>query len=191
MVDSAICTRAQYSTTGFRLCSRHTRVHPPDLTNWPLAATKRFLQYRQQLDCPAVHSRMIGRNATLSHHFFEVPQAQRIGHKLAHASQNHIERIMQAFEHSGRHWIQCLHRAFSRSCRSAHNSGPPYCNRAAETRHALQSAGRGWREEGDAPNGEGHSNGASSEHRQHHDAKPHSPSLRLRLTTGGMQADRH
>jgi hypothetical protein len=35
------------------------RGHPPALTNRPLTAAKRFLQYRQQLDGPAVHSRMI------------------------------------------------------------------------------------------------------------------------------------
>ncbi|MGF6969528.1 hypothetical protein OKW43_006623 [Paraburkholderia sp. WC7.3g] len=33
-------------------------VQPPALTNRPLAAAKRFLQHWQQLDGPAVHSRM-------------------------------------------------------------------------------------------------------------------------------------
>ena len=32
-------------------------------------------------------------------------------------------------EHSGHRWIQRLHRAFSRSCRSEHHSGPLYYNR--------------------------------------------------------------
>jgi hypothetical protein len=44
-------------------------VHPPALTNQPLAA-KSFLQYRQQFDGPAVQSPMIDRNAALSHHLF-------------------------------------------------------------------------------------------------------------------------
>jgi hypothetical protein len=53
---------------------------------------------------------MIDRNATLSHHVFKMPQAQRIGHVPAHARQNHVERIMQPFEHSGHHRIQRFHR---------------------------------------------------------------------------------
>jgi glycine/D-amino acid oxidase-like deaminating enzyme len=48
----------------------------------------------------SVHSRMIDRNAALSHHFFDVSQAQRVGSIPAHASHDHIDRIMQAFEHS-------------------------------------------------------------------------------------------
>src|SRR5882762_5957912 len=82
------CRRATLAGRTVRL------VHPPTLTNRLLAAAKRFLQYRQQLDGPAVHSRMIDRYAALSHHLFEVPQAQRIGHVPAHASQDHVERIM-------------------------------------------------------------------------------------------------
>ena len=52
----------------------------------------------------------------------EVPQVQRIGHVSAHTNQDHLERKMQAFEHSGHRRIQRLHRASSRSCRSAHHS---------------------------------------------------------------------
>jgi hypothetical protein len=48
-------------------------VHPPALTNRPLAAAKRFLQHWQQLDGPPVHSRMIDQNAALSHHVLKVP----------------------------------------------------------------------------------------------------------------------
>lgn len=47
-----------------------------------------------------MNGRMIDRNPTFGHHFFEMPQAQWIGHVPAHASQNHVEPIMQAFEHS-------------------------------------------------------------------------------------------
>jgi hypothetical protein len=47
---------------------------------------------------------------------------------------------MQAFEHSGHRRIQRLHRAFSRSCRSAHHSGPPYCNRTAAPRQRKVAA---------------------------------------------------
>ena len=35
------------------------------------------------------------------------------------------------FEHAGHCRIQRLHRAFICSCRSAHHSGPPYCNRTS------------------------------------------------------------
>jgi hypothetical protein len=45
--------------------------------------------------------------------------AQRVGHVLAHASQDYIEPIVQAFEHAGHRWILRRHRAFSRSWRSA------------------------------------------------------------------------
>jgi hypothetical protein len=67
-------------------------VDTPALADGELVAAKRFLQYRQQLDGPAVHGRMIDRNAALSHHFFEVSQAQRVGHVPTHASQDHVER---------------------------------------------------------------------------------------------------
>jgi hypothetical protein len=69
----------------------------------------------RRLIAPAVHSGMIDRDSTLRDQFLEVPQAQRIGHLPAHASQNHIERVMQAFEHSGRRRVRRLHRAFTRS----------------------------------------------------------------------------
>jgi hypothetical protein len=58
---------------------------------------------------------MIDRDAALSHHLLKVPQAKRIGRVPAHASQNHIERVMQAFEHSGHRGINVFIRAFTRS----------------------------------------------------------------------------
>jgi hypothetical protein len=51
-----------------------------------------------------------------------VPQAQRVGHIPAHASHNHVERIMQAFEYSVHRRIQRFHRTFSRSCHYANHS---------------------------------------------------------------------
>jgi len=51
---------------------------------------------------------LIDCNSTLSHHFLQVTQAQRIGHIPAHARQDHIERVMQAFEHACYTWIQGL-----------------------------------------------------------------------------------
>jgi hypothetical protein len=101
-----------------------------------------FSSTGNSLTAPAVHGRIpqgnfvrgvIDRNAAPSHHVFEVPQAQRVGHVPAHASQDHIERIVQAFEHSGHRRIQRLHRAFSRSRRSARHSGAPYCDRTSRT----------------------------------------------------------
>ena len=43
---------------------------------------------------------MVDCNSTFSHHFFQVTQAQRIGHIPAHAHQNDIKRVMQAFKHA-------------------------------------------------------------------------------------------
>ncbi|MGF6483904.1 hypothetical protein QFZ91_006131 [Paraburkholderia sp. JPY419] len=45
-----------------------------------LTQAKRFLEYRQPLDGPAVHGRMIHRDAALSHYLLKITQAQRIGH---------------------------------------------------------------------------------------------------------------
>lgn len=61
-----------------------------------------------------------------------------------YASQDHVERIMQAFCHSGHPRTQGLLRPFSRSCRSAHHSGPPYCNGPviAVPTHKVSLAGR-------------------------------------------------
>jgi hypothetical protein len=62
-------------------------VHSPAFTNRPPASAKRF-PAGSSLMAPAVHSRMIDRNVGLSHHFFEVPQDQRIGHVQAHTGQD-------------------------------------------------------------------------------------------------------
>ena len=72
-------------------------IHSPALSNWQLASAKRFLQYRQQLERPAMDGRMIDRRPTFGHHFFKMTQTQRIGDIPAHARQNHLQRIVQAF----------------------------------------------------------------------------------------------
>ncbi|SIT35922.1 hypothetical protein BN2475_60004 [Paraburkholderia ribeironis] len=92
-----------------------------NLSNWSLATAKRFLQSRQQHERPAMHGRVIDCNSTPSDLFFNVTQAQRIGNVPAHASQDHVERIMQALEYSGHRRIQRRHRACTRSCHSAHH----------------------------------------------------------------------
>jgi transposase len=51
---------------------------------------------------------MINADPTLGNHFFNVPQAQRIGDIPAYAHQDHVERVMQALEHSRHSWIQAL-----------------------------------------------------------------------------------
>src|SRR5258708_1538270 len=69
---------------------------------------------------------MIDCNSALSHHLFQVTQAQRIGHVPAHAHQDHIERVMQAFKHARYSWVHDLvhrsHRLFYRY----HHNRPPY-----------------------------------------------------------------
>ncbi|KVN49674.1 hypothetical protein [Burkholderia ubonensis] len=52
---------------------------------------------------------MVDRDASFGHHFLQVSQAERIGHVPTHARQDYIERVMQAFEHSGHGRIQRLH----------------------------------------------------------------------------------
>ena len=76
-------------------------IHSPALSNWQLATAKRFLQYRQQLERPAMDGRMIDRRPTFGHHFFKMTQTQRIGDVPAHARQNHLQRIVQAFQYLG------------------------------------------------------------------------------------------
>jgi hypothetical protein len=100
-------------------------VHPPALTNHLLAQAERFLQYRQQLDGPAVHGRMIDRNAALGHHLFKMAQAQRIRHVPPHAEQDDVERVVQALEHLCDSWIQVLfHRSKRLPLRCQHSSSP-------------------------------------------------------------------
>lgn len=50
----------------------------------PTGRSRMRNQHWQQLDDLAVHNRIIDRNAELSHHVFEVPQAKRIGYLPAH-----------------------------------------------------------------------------------------------------------
>jgi hypothetical protein len=76
-----------------------------------------------------VDGRMIDRDLAFGHHFLEIAQAQRVGHVPAHARQDHIKWVMQAFKHAGHGRIQRLHQAFSRSSCPPHHSPPSYCNR--------------------------------------------------------------
>ena len=58
------------------------------------------IQQRDQTDNPAVKCGMVNMNATLSHHFFEIAQAQGISKIPANTLRDDIDGIMQAFEGS-------------------------------------------------------------------------------------------
>jgi hypothetical protein len=74
-------------------------VHTPTLAHRAFVAAKYFLEHRQQLHGPAMYRRMIHFDPTLGHHFFQMTQAQRISNIPAHAGQDHIQRIVQPFQH--------------------------------------------------------------------------------------------
>jgi len=118
------CGRAALAGRTVRL------VHPPAPADGSVVAAKCLLQYRQQLDCPAVHGQMIDRSSALSHHLFQMTQAQRIGHVPAHAHQDHTPRVMQAFKHARYSWVHgLLHRSHRLFYRWQHNR-PPYCDQS-------------------------------------------------------------
>ena len=53
-------------------------IDMPFSADGPLAEVETFEQFGRIADDPSVNCRMIDRDASLSHHFFEVPQAQPI-----------------------------------------------------------------------------------------------------------------
>jgi hypothetical protein len=104
-------------------------VHSPALSNWPLAMAKRFLQYRQKFERPAMDGRMIDRSPTFGHHFFKITQTQRIRDVPAHARQNHLQRIVQAFQYLGKRRVQRLHRfSHQRLCIAGILPSISYCD---------------------------------------------------------------
>jgi hypothetical protein len=83
---------------------------------------------------------MIDCDSALSHHFFQVTQAQRIGHIPAYSHQDYIERVMQAFQHARYSWVHgLLHRSRCSFCRRQH-SRPPYCDKTIKHHCRRRSA---------------------------------------------------
>src|SRR5674476_1277603 len=68
-------------------------VHPPTQTNGSFAPPENSGQHRQHFDCPSMHRGVVDKYAALLHHFFHMPQAQRVGHVPAHAREHHFKRI--------------------------------------------------------------------------------------------------
>jgi hypothetical protein len=60
-------------------------------------------QHRHNLDGPPMHRGVVNGHATLRHHLFQVPHAQRVGHISANAGQHHAQRVV----HSLNHLAQC------------------------------------------------------------------------------------
>jgi ABC-type phosphate/phosphonate transport system substrate-binding protein len=76
---------------------------------------------------------VIDRDASFSHRLFQVSQAWRIGDIRAHARQNHIEWIVQAFQYFGQRRVQRLHQFTRlRICIAAILPLAPYCDTAVE-----------------------------------------------------------
>ncbi len=64
----------------------------------PFVPAKDGSEHRYHLDYPAVHRRVVNKNASLLHHFFHMSQAQWIGHVPAHTGQHHFQRVVKPLE---------------------------------------------------------------------------------------------
>ena len=74
-------------------------VHPPAIADRQLTPATHRREHRQHLHRPAMDRRVVDRHSTLGHHFFEMPQAQRVRHVPANAHQHDLHRIVQPADH--------------------------------------------------------------------------------------------
>jgi hypothetical protein len=74
-------------------------VHPPALADRAfLTFAESGFQLRRELLDPAVNTGMVDFDATLCHHLFQIPVAERIGQGPAHAGQDEVLFKLVAFE---------------------------------------------------------------------------------------------
>src|SRR5258706_5974327 len=83
---------------------------------------------------------VINADPTLSDHFFNVPQTQRIGDIPAYAHHEHVERVMHAVEHARHSWIQAPLHGSHRSSSFLEHSRPPYCDKTHAATHCCVSS---------------------------------------------------
>ena len=83
IVDGPV--KIQPSTTNFDV----RLIDVPFSADGPLPKVETFEQFRRITDDPSVNCRMIDRDASLSHYFLEVSQAQAIGQIPADTEQDH------------------------------------------------------------------------------------------------------
>jgi hypothetical protein len=78
-------------------------IDMPLSSDGSLASMKLLQQQRRVMDCPAMDSGVIDRDAALSHHLFQVPQDQIVSQIPPDAQEDHRSIRMPALEHATLH----------------------------------------------------------------------------------------
>src|ERR1022692_930743 len=98
-IARGLLARLAFISHLLRRLLRPTLVHAPARASLPLVPAKDRGQYWQDLDRPAMDSRVIDEDAALFHHLLNMAQAQRIGGVPAHADQHDFDRVVQPLDH--------------------------------------------------------------------------------------------
>ena len=81
-------------------------IHPPASSYRSFNSAKHCQQYRNHLERPEVDAGVVNRNASLCHHFFNMPKTQGIGHITAYTSEHGLLRLVTALNNLAQPLIQ-------------------------------------------------------------------------------------